>query len=351
MMQLPPGRVMVDIAGLELAEHERRRLEQPACGGVILFARNCDNPAQLRALCEQIKAVREPGLLIAVDQEGGRVQRFKKAFTLIPPMRTIGSIWDSDRQQGVLAAHDAAYIIGTELASCGIDFSFAPVLDVDHACSAVIGDRAFHSTAEAVIELARAFVEGLHECGMVAVGKHFPGHGSVSADTHHDIAVDHRTLAQIEHDDLQPFVALCKGALNAVMPAHVIYEKLDSQPAGFSEFWLKEVLRKRLGFEGVVFSDDLSMHGASVAGDAPERARAALAAGCDVVLVCNAPDDADAVLEALAPVATPSNSGRILALQRKHLSAPQRRSDGDNRYQVAVGRLASFGAGVRKSIS
>lgn len=346
MKRLPPGRVMVDIAGLELTVQERRRLEQPACAGVILFSRNYDNREQLQTLCEQIKSVREPALLIAVDQEGGRVQRFRKQFTVLPPMRAIGSVWEVDSKQGRELAHDAAYIIGSELASCGIDFSFAPVLDIDHGCSAVIGDRAFHSSADAVIELAGAFVAGLHECGMIAVGKHFPGHGAVSADTHHDIAVDHRTLAQIENEDLRPFVALCKHGLAAVMPAHVIYDKLDDQPAGFSKFWLQDILRKELGFKGVVFSDDLSMRGASVAGDAPARARAALDAGCDIALVCNAPDDADAVLRAMTATASAQDRDRVLALHRKPFApGPSALKDNEN-YRRALGRLASIGAGI-----
>lgn len=349
MKRLPPGRVMVDVGGFELTGHERRRLEQPACAGVILFTRNYCNREQLRALCEQIKAVREPALLIAVDQEGGRVQRFRNQFTVLPPMRSIGAAWEADREQGKRLAHDAAYVIAGELASCGVDFSFAPVLDIDHGCSTVIGDRAFHSSADAVIELASAFVEGLGECGMSAVGKHFPGHGAVGADTHHDIAIDHRTLAQIEKDDLRPFAALCKRGLAAVMPAHVIYDRMDDQPAGFSKFWLQDILRKRLGFEGVVFSDDLSMQGASVAGDAPARARTALAAGCDIALVCNAPDDADAVLQAMAASDGAWDSNRVLALHRKPV-APARLATNDSEiYRRALERLASIGAQVLPS--
>ena len=337
---------MVDVAGLELSARERRRLEEPACAGVILFSRNYDNREQLRALCEQIKALRDPALLIAVDQEGGRVQRFRKQFTLLPPMRTIGTVWETDRKKGIQLAHDAAYVIAGELASCGIDLSFAPVLDIDHGCSTVIGDRAFHSSANAVIELAGAFIEGLRECGMSGVGKHFPGHGAVGADTHQDIAIDHRALAQIEKDDLRPFAALCKRGLAAVMPAHVIYDRLDDLPAGFSKFWLQDVLRKRLGFSGVVFSDDLSMQAASVAGDAPARARAALSAGCDIALVCNAPDDADAVLQAMAATPGARDSHQILALHRKPVAAVQSTSDDNEIYRRALARLASVGAEV-----
>jgi len=342
--RLPPGRVMVDVAGLELSTNERHRLEEPACAGVILFSRNYDNREQLRALCEQIKSVRDPELLIAVDQEGGRVQRFRSQFTVLPPMRSIGAVWETDREQGLQLAFDAAYVIASELASCGIDFSFAPVLDIDHGCSTVIGDRAFHSSADGVIELAGAFIKGLRECGMSAVGKHFPGHGAVSADTHHDVAIDHRTLAQIEKVDLRPFTVLCKRGLAGVMPAHVVYDRLDAHPAGFSSFWLQVILRKRLGFEGVVFSDDLSMQAASVAGDAPARAHAALAAGCDIALVCNAPDDADAVLRAMAANPAAADSDRIVALRRKP-AVPNRQAAADNvAYQRALARLERVGA-------
>jgi beta-N-acetylhexosaminidase len=340
MKQLPPGRIMVDLEGVELGERDRRRLEHPACAGVILFSRNYEGPEQLRTLCEQIKAVREPALVIGVDQEGGRVQRFREGFTTIPPMRAFGSLWDRDKQQAAVAAHDAAYVIGTELAACGIDFSFAPVLDLDHV----------HSSAEAVIELAGAFINGLADCGMTAVGKHFPGHGSVVADTHHEAAVDHRTLDEIEREDLQPFAALCRGALRAVMPAHVVYDKLDARPAGFSPFWLQDILRKQLGFKGIVFSDDLSMQAASIAGDAPARAKAALDAGCDVALVCNAPDDADAVLESMAaPAAT--DPGHIAALYRKTASARKHEADHNQTYQRALQRLANVSAEASRPVA
>ncbi len=351
MKCLPPGRIMVDVEGLELTTHDRCRLEHPACAGVILFARNYDNRAQLRALCEQIKILREPPLIIAVDQEGGRVQRFRDGFTAIPPMRVIGSLWDEDRQQAAIAAHDAAYVIGMELAACGIDFSFAPVLDLDHGCSAVIGDRAFHSSADAVIELAEAFIKGLVECGMTAVGKHFPGHGAVSADTHHQGAIDHRSLGEIEREDLRPFVALCRGRLGAVMPAHVVYDQLDARPAGFSRFWLHDILRERLGFKGVVFSDDLSMQAAGVAGDAPARAAAALGAGCDIALVCNAPDDADAVLASMKSAAAAPDFDCVLRLHRRPVPAQQHLADADTAYRRAVDRLANIGAQTRKPIA
>ena len=341
---------MVDVEGTELGERDCRRLEHPACGGVILFSRNYQSPEQLRALCEQIKVLRDPALIIAVDQEGGRVQRFRDGFTIVPPMRAIGSLWDRDRESAVVAAHDAAYVIGTELAACGIDFSFAPVLDLDRGCSDVIGDRAFHASPEAVIDLAGAFIKGLGDCGMISVGKHFPGHGSVVADTHHETAVDHRTLAEIEHDDLQPFVALCRSGLGAVMPAHVVYDKLDARPAGFSPFWLQDVLRKRIGFKGTVFSDDLSMRAASVAGDAPARAKAALDAGCDVALVCNAPDDADAVLDSMVKAAAPDPAD-IMALRRKAGLAQRQEADHDRLYRRALERLAAVTAEASRPVA
>ncbi len=344
MIQMPPGRVMIDLEGVELNAQDRQRLLEPACAGVILFSRNYQNPEQLRALCADIKSVRDPALLIAVDHEGGRVQRFREGFSAIPAMRNIGTLWDQDRQRAGLVARDAARVIATELGACGIDFSFAPVLDIDHGCSTVIGDRAFHASSQAVIELAQAFIAGLNQCGMIAVGKHFPGHGAVAADTHHDVAVDHRELAEIERDDLPPFIALCRGALGGVMPAHVVYEKVDTQPAGFSRFWLKDMLRDRIGFKGVVFSDDLSMRAACVAGDAAARADAAFAAGCDVALVCNAPDDAEAVLHAMRRTDKTFGDARLLALHRVQQPGSQPLANKEAGYLAARQRLAELRA-------
>lgn len=350
MTRMPPGRVMVDLEGVDLTGHDQRRLEHPSCAGVILFSRNYENPQQLRALCDRIKAVRDPALLIAVDYEGGRVQRFRDGFTLIPAMRTIGALWDENKELGRRAAQDAARVIGMELAGCGIDFSFAPVLDLDHGVSSVIGDRAFHSSSDAVIELAHAFVEGLNEYGMIGVGKHFPGHGAVAADTHHRIAVDHRDFSDIERNDLRPFAALCRVALGGVMPAHVTYQKVDSQPAGFSAVWLQQILRDRLGFEGIVFSDDLSMRGAGIAGDAPARAEAAITAGCDIVLVCNAPDDADAILQASASAAA-LESSRVLALHRNPVRLSQRDAGREEAYQRAKQHMARIATDASRPVA
>ncbi len=300
-LERPLGPVVVDLAGLELAADEREMLAHPLVGGVILFARNYAAPEQLRALTRSIHELRRPALLIAVDHEGGRVQRFVEGFTRLPPMRSLGRIHDRDRLLAENLAGAIGVVLAAELAASGVDFSFAPVLDVDFGSSSVIGDRALHSDPGAVATLAAALVGGMARVGMGAVGKHFPGHGYVRADSHHEVPVDERELATIEANDLVPYRALVGRGLAGVMPAHVIYPKVDGRPAGFSPVWLREVLRGRLGFDGVVFSDDLSMEGAAVAGGIVERGRAALDAGCDMVLVCNARDGAQRLLDGLGP--------------------------------------------------
>lgn len=297
--RLPLGPVVLDPLGPVLTEDDRRRMQHPACGGVILFARNFENAVQLQALTDEIHALREPALLIGVDHEGGRVQRFRDSFTALPPMRALGRLWDRNRESGRAAARAAGYIIAAELAAHGLDYSFTPVLDLDYGASEVIGDRALHFDPVAVGALAAALIQGLADGGMAAVGKHFPGHGFVAADSHVAIPVDERPLAEILSKDLAPYGPAIAAGLAGVMPAHVVYPRVDREPAGFSRVWLKDVLRGRLGFEGVVFSDDLSMAGASGAGDHVARARTALGAGCDMVLVCNDPQAADQLLQAL----------------------------------------------------
>jgi len=293
------GPVMVDVGGLELTPDDIERLQHPQVGGAILFARNFAAPLQLIQLTHSIRELRTPSLLIAVDHEGGRVQRFRHGFTAIPPMRELGKLWDRDPAQAIAAARGCGFVIGSELQAHGVDFSFAPVLDVDYGESGVIGDRALHSDPHTIAVLAEALQAGLNAAGMMSVGKHFPGHGYVRADSHLEVPVDDRTLAEITAKDLLPFQRMARSGMGAVMPAHVIYPKVDSKPAGFSSIWLQKILREKLGFQGIIFSDDLMMEGASTAGGVVARANAALNAGCDMALLCNDPRAADSLLEGL----------------------------------------------------
>lgn len=311
---LPLGPVMLDVAGLELQPEERERLLHPAVGGVILFGRNYANPEQVTRLVADIHAVRTPPLLVAVDHEGGRVQRFREGFTRLPPMRELGQLYDRSQDAACALANDVGSVLAHELRACGVDFSFAPVLDLDYGRSGVIGDRSFHADPGAVADLAAALVTGLQEGGMPAVGKHFPGHGYAEADSHTDMPVDERTFDEIEARDLEPFRRLVTLGMRGIMPAHVLYPKVDAQPAGYSKFWLQTVLRGRLGFEGTVFSDDLSMVGAHSAGGIVERAWRALDAGCDMVLVCNDPAAAATLLDGIARESTPAGLERLARL-------------------------------------
>ncbi len=293
------GPVMLDIAGAQLTAGEGEMLRHPLVGGVILFSRNYRSPRQLCELTAAIRTLREPELLIAVDHEGGRVQRFQEGFTRIPAMRRLGAAWDLRPEAACAAARDVGHVLASELLACGVDFSFTPVLDVDFGASGVIGNRALHFDPAAIAQLASSLIAGLREAGMANVGKHFPGHGHVRADSHLAVPVDERSYAEIEATDIAPYRQLIKHGLTAVMPAHVIYRKVDPNPAGFSAKWLQEILRDQFAFDGMIFSDDLSMEGASVAGGALERGRAALSAGCDMVLLCNAPDAAPDLLAGL----------------------------------------------------
>lgn len=322
MKILSLGPMMIDIAGQTLSTLDIERLTHPLVGGVILFTRNYRDRAQLTALCKEIHALRSPQLLIAIDHEGGRVQRCREEFTLIPAMRKLGALWDSDTKQACENAKAIGYLLAAELRECGVDFSFTPVLDLDWARSGVIGDRAFHRNPQAVTELAGAFIEGLQAAGMRCCGKHFPGHGWVAADSHVDIPVDERTLSDMT-DDLLPYRHL---SLDAVMPAHVIYPEVDSRPAGFSPVWLKK-LREEFAFDGVIFSDDLSMEGASVAGDIIARANAAWTAGCDVILVCNAPEDVGVLLQNWHPEPAPAPASNVRLLSQLMPDAPWQKND------------------------
>ncbi|HWI80704.1 beta-N-acetylhexosaminidase [Ramlibacter sp.] len=291
--------LIIDVAGLALTDVDRRRLAHPLVGGMILFARNWRDREQLTALCEDVRAVRDD-LLICVDHEGGRVQRFRTdGFTHLPPMRALGELWMQDAMAATNAATAAGYVLAAELRACGVDLSFTPVLDLDWGESGVIGDRAFHGDARVVTMLAKSLMHGLLRAGMANCGKHFPGHGFVKADSHTDIPIDRRGLKAILADDAAPYGWL-NTTLASVMPAHVIYSKVDARPAGFSPRWLNGILRGRLGFGGAIFSDDLSMAGARVIDGRQvsytEAAATALDAGCDMVLLCNqSADDAAAV--------------------------------------------------------
>jgi beta-N-acetylhexosaminidase len=304
------GPVMVDVAGLALTDEEAEFLREPLVGGVILFSRNYQSPAQLRDLTFAIRKLRQPELLIAVDHEGGRVQRFREGFTPIPPMRHVGELHQRDNVSGIALARAVGVVIGTEVLAHGVDFSFTPVLDVDYGVSDVIGNRAFSKDPHVISILAGSVCDGLAISGSASVGKHFPGHGFVSADSHVEIPQDDREYEAIEQTDLEPYRRLAAAQLGGVMPAHVIYSRIDDQPAGFSRFWLIDVLRERMGFQGLIFSDDLSMEGATVAGDIVDRGLAALRAGCDMVLVCNAPDEARKLVAGLQGRSYALDAGR-----------------------------------------
>jgi len=330
--ELPLGPVMLDVAGLTLDAADREVLGHPAVGGAILFKQNYASPAQLAHLTAEIHALRSPPLLIAVDHEGGRVQRFQgDGFTRLPPMRALGAVYDRDPGLAENLAGAIGVVLAAELRAQGVDLSFAPVVDIDFGASGVIGDRAFHATPQGVARLAASLVRGMGRMGMGAVAKHFPGHGFVRADSHVAVPVDERELGAIEACDLVPYRTLIAAGLAGVMPAHVIYPKVDPSPAGFSAVWLGRILRGALGFEGLVFSDDLSMEGASVAGDIVARGRAALAAGCDMVLVCGNRDGARALLAGLA--AAPVLPARIARFRPG-------RDAGAEAYETALRALA-----------
>lgn len=306
------GPVMLDLKGTTLSSEEREILKHPQAGGVILFSRNFESPEQLKDLCREIHAVRDPHLVIAVDHEGGRVQRFRQGFTQLPPMAAVGEIYDQRLPaEAERTAHRLGWLMAAELLSCGVDISFAPVLDIGHGVSGVIGDRAFHRSPEVVSRLAQAFVRGMREAGMAATGKHFPGHGGVKEDSHIAKPVDQRSLADLMLADLVPFERLIQNGLAGIMPAHVVYSKVDAKPAGYSRYWLQEILRKQLGFQGVIFSDDLTMDGADIGNTYAEHAELALVAGCDMVLVCNHPDAAVEVLESLEGYRNPASQIRM----------------------------------------
>jgi len=316
------GPVMLDVEGLSLSPADRDLLREPAVGGVILFGRNFESATQVADLVADIRALRRPPLLVAVDHEGGRVQRLREGFTEIPPMRRIGLEFDRDVDAGRQAAREAGWLIGAELRSVGIDLCFAPCVDLDWGVSEIIGDRAFHRDPDVVSELAHAFSRGLRSAGMAAVAKHFPGHGAVVADSHLKLPVDRREYGVIL-DDMRPYERLVNnGSIAGVMLAHIVYEQIDALPAGFSAYWIDRELRSRIGFGGAVFSDDLSMKATASYGSMAERARLSLDAGCDMILVCN---DRDAAHEAVRTLNDYSNPLSLVRLARLHGTGTQSR--------------------------
>lgn len=285
------GPVMIDVEGISLKASEKIKINHPNTGAVILFSRNFQSPEQVSELIHDIRQARNGNILIAVDQEGGRVQRFQQGFTRLPAAACYTKNPD--------LAEPAGWLMAAELLAVGIDFSFAPVLDIDCGVSEIIGNRSFSTQADLATQLASQFRKGMNMAGMAATGKHFPGHGAVALDSHLTLPIDERDFDSIEQKDLIPFKQLIAEGLEGIMPAHVVYSKIDPNPAGFSSFWLQKILRQQLNFHGTIFSDDLSMEGAATVGDFPERARQAQQAGCDMILVCNNPEAAEQVLEAL----------------------------------------------------
>lgn len=351
-VKMNPGPITLDVVGQSLNAEDRRRILHPLTGGVILFGRNFANRKQLTKLTAEIKKLR-PDVLISIDHEGGRVQRCKTdGFTHLPAMRKLGELWGVKHQSrhsaesaalAMAAATACGYVLATELRACGVDFSFTPVLDLDFGRSGVIGDRSFSRDPQIVFALAKSVNEGLRLGGMANCGKHFPGHGWAEADSHIAIPVDERSLAQILNDDAKPYEWL-DLSLSAVMPAHVIYPQVDKNPAGFSKVWLHSILRQELGFEGVIFSDDLSMEGASVAGSVVKGAEMALDAGCDAVLICNRPDLADQLLSKLK-VSKQKQAESATRLNRLMPASPTMSWEAlqkDAQYQHAKGLLKQF---------
>jgi beta-N-acetylhexosaminidase len=333
-LEIPRGPVMADIAGLELSQEDTERLCHPARGTVILFSRNYESTEQLQALTTQIHELRDPPLLIAVDHEGGRVQRFRQGFTHLPAMRCYGEMFDVDPAQALQQCSTAGWLMATELLELGVDFSFAPIADLDSGQSEVIGDRAFHSKPGIASELALSFMLGMRKAGMAATAKHFPGHGSVQGDSHYMIPVDKRSFEQLSNNDLVPFRVMIASGVEGIMTAHVVYPQMDELPPTFSPFWLQQILRQQLDYKGLVFSDDLSMAGAKIAGGPYDRAKAALDAGCDIVLVCNDTAALDEVIEGLSSASLALPGERLDAFIPKIQIADNLRSSAD--WQQAV---------------
>jgi beta-N-acetylhexosaminidase len=333
---------MVDVAGVELDAEDRRVLSHPLVGSVLLFTRNYRSAVQVAALTASIRALRSPALLIAVDHEGGRVQRFRDGFTILPSARILGRQFDSDRRLGVALAHTAGWLMASELRAVGVDFSFAPCVDLDYGVNEAIGDRAFSADPDAVAALSAAYAAGMREAGMAATAKHFPGHGAVVADSHVALPVDRRALADLEAD-MRPYRLLIEDHLSAVMAAHVVFPQVDAMPASLSRRWITEILRGSLNFHGCVFADDLSMAGAAAFGDIAARVRASLAAGCDVLPICN---DRRAVLEVLdrfePAEINPASQARLVRMRAR--GEPPHGSAAREQRSAAAARLSALAA-------
>jgi len=308
---------MVDVEGKTLDREDREILEHPLVGGVILFTRNYESREQLGHLIQQIHEVRDPRLIVAVDHEGGPVQRFRDGFTHLPAAAQLGNLYRHDDEHALKLVRDVGWLLAIELRAIGMDISFTPVLDIEKAGSHVLQDRTYHSDPQVVAEMARQLMSGMQEAGMQATGKHFPGHGGVRGDSHHELPVDERSFEDIYALDILPFERMIHYGLAGIMPAHVVYRQIDPNPAGFSRYWLQDVLRRRLEFSGVIFSDDLSMAGAHVVGGYTERAEAALDAGCDVLLVCNNRQGAAEILDQVRPKPNPVLQTRIARMHGK----------------------------------
>jgi len=336
------GPLMVDIAGTELGGEDREVLAHPLIGSVLLFSRNYRSREQLTALVDSIRVLRSPSLLVAVDHEGGRVQRFREQFTRLPAARSLGRSFDSDRREGLAVAQATGWLMAAELRCIGIDFSFAPCVDLDFGVSEVIGDRALHRDADIVGSLAVAYMAGMREAGMAATAKHFPGHGAVIADSHVALPVDRRTFADLE-PDLRPYRLLIANLLPAVMAAHVVYPEVDALPASLSHRWLNTLLRGNLGFHGCIFADDLTMAGAAAFGDVLARARLAAAAGCDVLPICNDRKAVMSVLDQFKPaVVNPASQARLVHMRGR--GAWPLELAADARWQAAVARIRALDA-------
>lgn len=343
------GPLMIDIAGTELTAEDREVLQHPLVGGLILFTRNFSGISQLDELVKDIHALRSPRLLVAVDHEGGRVQRFREGFTVLPPAREYGKAYRKDENEGLQRAEQGGWLMAAECLALGIDISFAPVLDIDHGVSSVIGDRAYHRGVDGVTRLAMAFMRGMKHAGMAATGKHFPGHGGIAADSHLELPVDTRPLEDLQQRDMIPFRRLIQNNIAAIMMAHVVYPDVDSLPASFSPTWIRDHLRGAMDFRGAVFCDDLSMAGAADIGSYEDRARQALEAGCDMLPVCNS---RDGVIEILDSIHEHDDPVAALRLTRLHGRGHYRRDELRARpeWREAVAQLNNLGDGESRQL-